>query len=59
MKSAIYSIFLFLALQTYSQEQAPKQLNHFMQKLPSPADAIPYGANPNAGHYASSGDAKI
>lgn len=30
-----------------------------MQTAPSPANAIPYGANPKAGHYLNTGDAKI
>jgi pimeloyl-ACP methyl ester carboxylesterase len=30
-----------------------------MQSSPSPSNAIPYGNNPKAGHYANTGDAKI
>jgi pimeloyl-ACP methyl ester carboxylesterase len=35
------------------------QLRHVFQTTPSPADAIQYGNNPKAGHYADAGDANI
>jgi pimeloyl-ACP methyl ester carboxylesterase len=48
-----------LGLHSYSQQQTPKHLRSFMQTSPSPANEIPYGANPKAGHYVNVGDAKI
>jgi pimeloyl-ACP methyl ester carboxylesterase len=39
--------------------QAPAPLRHFMQAGPTPAQAIPYGNNPKAGHYLNTGDARI
>lgn len=59
MKAIILCLFTLLLLQAYSQEQTSGQLIHFMQSVPSPANAIPYGANTKAGHYANAGDAKI
>ena len=59
MKSILIFLFTFLFLQTYSQQQAPKNLRYFMQKGPSPVNAKPYGNNPKAGHYVQAGDAKI
>ncbi|MXV51150.1 alpha/beta fold hydrolase [Pedobacter sp. HMF7647] len=44
-------------IQVYAQYNKP--LRHFMQAVPSPASAIPYGNNPSAGHYVQVGDAKI
>ena len=35
------------------------QLRYVFQTTPSPAGAIQYGNNPEAGHYADAGDAKI
>ena len=43
----------------YAQESKPIQLRGFMQSTSSPEHAVPYGANPKAGHYANAGDAKI
>ena len=59
MKSVLLSLFTFLFLHSYSQQQSSKQLRHFMQATPTPVNAIPYGNNPKAGHYVTSGDAKI
>ena len=59
MKVHIFSFFTFLFSFFFCQGQAPKQLRHFMQSGPSPANAIPYGANTKAGRYANAGDAKI
>jgi pimeloyl-ACP methyl ester carboxylesterase len=59
MKSTLLSLFTFLCLYTYSQQQIPKHLKSFMQPTPSPDNEIPYGANPKAGHYVDAGDAKI
>lgn len=59
MKAIILSILTFLCLNAYSQQQAPKQLRHFMQAAPTPKNAVPYGANPKAGHYINTGDARI
>ncbi len=59
MKAILFFLFTFLLLHAYSQGQTPKQLRRFLQTTPSPANAIPYGANPKAGYYANAGDAKI
>ena len=59
MKSLLLSVLTLLYLHTYSQQQTPKRLRHFMQVSPSPSTEIPYGANPKAGHYVNVGDAKI
>jgi len=59
MKFLFFSVFTFLFLHTYSQEQTPKQLVHFMQATASPANEIQYGNNPKTGHYANAGDARI
>jgi len=59
MKTILVSLFTLLLLQVHSQEQTPKQLRSFLQTAPSPPNAIPYGANPKAGHYANARDAKI
>ena len=59
MKTILFSVLTFLCVHTFSQKQAPKQLIHFMQQTPLPANEIPYGANPKAGHYVQAGDAKI
>lgn len=59
MKSIVFFMLSVFALSAYSQEQPTKALLHFMQAAPSSANAIPYGANPKAGHYIKSGDAKI
>lgn len=50
---------LLAAVSILGQAQAPKQLRHFMQTTPTPANAISYGNNPKAGRYIQSGDAKI
>lgn len=34
-------------------------MRHFMQTVPSPPSAIPYGNNPKAGKYVQAGDARI
>jgi len=52
-------LFTLLLANTYSQEPTFKQLRGFLQSVPSPANSIPYGANPKAGNYANAGDAKI
>lgn len=59
MKVILFSLLFLLCLHTFSQQQAPKPLRHFMQATPSPANAIPYGANAKAGRYANAGDARI
>src|SRR6478672_4614022 len=59
MKALFFSLASLLYLTAFSQQQAPIHLHHFMQKTPSSANEIPYGANPKAGHYANAGDAKI
>ncbi|MFV7234622.1 alpha/beta fold hydrolase [Flavobacterium sp. ZB4R12] len=52
-------LFAFVVLCFDSQAQTPIHLKHFFQTKPSPANEVPYGANPKAGHYANAGDAKI
>jgi pimeloyl-ACP methyl ester carboxylesterase len=60
MKTFILSLFaLFVVHTTYSQVQKPVKLRGFLQVAPSRDNAIPYGANPKAGHYANAGDARI
>ena len=59
MKSLLFSLFTFLSLHLFSQPETVKQLRRFMQTVPSPANAIPYGANPKAGQFVNAGDAKI
>jgi len=58
-KASIFLMFILFALPDYSQAQAPQPLRYFMQAGPTPANAIPYGNNPKAGHYINTGDAKI
>jgi pimeloyl-ACP methyl ester carboxylesterase len=59
MKALFFSIASFLFLAAFSQNQTPIHLRHFMQKAPSSANEIAYGANSKAGHYVTAGDAKI
>jgi len=59
MKSIIFFMLSVFALSAYSQKQPTKPLRHFMQTAPLPANETQYGANPKAGHYIKSGDAKI
>ena len=59
MKTILFSFLTFFFLHSYSQEQTPQRLRHFMQAGPSPANETQYGNNPKAGHYANAGDAKI
>jgi esterase/lipase len=57
MKLRFLFIYLIISLNAFSQN--PKGMRAFMQSAPSPANAIPYGNNPKAGHYVMAGDAKI
>lgn len=59
MRTFLLLTLMFLCLNTFSQQMAAKQLRHFMQAAPLFSNAIRYGANPEAGHYAKSSDAKI
>lgn len=59
MKTILSFLLNFCILYSYSQQQTPKLLRHFMQAGPSPATEIQYGNNPKAGQYANAGDAKI
>lgn len=54
-------LFLLLLLSTaaFGQQRPAKPLRAFLQATPSPKGAIQYGNNPQAGHYAQAGDAKI
>lgn len=58
MKTFLLSLLVLFFIQGYSQ-QTPMQLRYFMQAAPLPTGSIPYGANQKAGHYVTSGDAKI
>ncbi|MDB5263793.1 MAG: alpha/beta hydrolase [Adhaeribacter sp.] len=58
-KAILFFLLLLFALPGFCQAQAPQNLKYFMQAGPTPANAIPYGNNPKAGHYLSTGDAKI
>ncbi|MCC9138491.1 alpha/beta fold hydrolase [Pontibacter silvestris] len=51
-------VIIFIVNAAFNQGQA-QQLRYFMQAEASPANAIPYGNNPKAGHYLKTGDAKI
>ncbi len=57
MKFLFFSTLIQLALSLSSQAQ--NDLRYFMQGPGFPASTIPYGANPPAGHYITSGDARI
>jgi pimeloyl-ACP methyl ester carboxylesterase len=59
MKLIVLSLLTLLCFHTYSQQQTSKRLRHFMQAVPSPANAIQYGNNPKAAHYVKAADAKI
>ena len=59
MKSFFVTLLMLVCLFSYSQQETPKHLQHFMQTMPSSPNEIPYGANVEAGHYANAGDAKI
>ena len=48
-----------LTLHINGAAQIKMTLRHFMQSTPPAPDAIPYGNNPEAGHYVLAGDAKI
>jgi pimeloyl-ACP methyl ester carboxylesterase len=52
--------FLFLLVGASASSQTPPvRMRHFMQSVPSPAGAIPYGNNAPAGRYVSTDDARI
>ncbi|MCW3094345.1 MAG: hypothetical protein JWP81_5414 [Ferruginibacter sp.] len=59
MKAILFFALTFLCVHTFGQQQTSKQLRHFMQATPPPANETQYGNNPKAGHYANAGDAKI
>ena len=59
MKAILLSLLTLAYLHTYSQQQTPKPLIHFMQTGASPANETQYGNNPKAGKYINAGDAKI
>lgn len=59
MKNLLFTLLAFLFIQNSTRGQTPMQLRQFMQSAPSPATAIPYGANPKAGKYVNVGDAKV
>lgn len=55
----LFLVSLFCLILSFSSAQTSEPIRHFMQEIPSPSDAIPYGNNPKTGNYAHSGDAKI
>ena len=59
MKAVLLSLLILAYFHTYSQQQTPKRLVHFMQTGESPANETQYGNNPKAGRYINAGDAKI
>lgn len=59
MRIILYSILSILFLHGQGQVAETSQLRHFMQSAPTPANAIPYGANPTAGRYVQAIDARI
>ncbi len=59
MKNILFTLFVISCLNAFSQSESPKHLVHFMQRIPSAADELPYGNNPKAGNYVLAGDAKI
>jgi pimeloyl-ACP methyl ester carboxylesterase len=59
MKTILSILLCFCIIISYGQQQTPKRLRHFMQAVPSPANAIQYGNNPRAAHYVQANDAKI
>jgi pimeloyl-ACP methyl ester carboxylesterase len=59
MKIFFFCLLAFVCVQSFSQQQGVRPLRHFMQAVPSPANALQYGNNPVAGKYADAGDAKI
>ena len=58
-KVILLFLFAILSFSGSSQAQTPEPFIHFMQKTPTPAHAIPYGNNPETGHFVNVGDAKI
>ena len=59
MKTFLCSILMVILMVGYSRAQESMGLRHAFQTTPSPAGAIQYGNNPEAGHYADTGDGKI
>ena len=55
--SFLFILLSFLAINVNSQDL--RQLRYFMQAGTMPASKIPYGNNPQAGHYLQTGDARI
>jgi pimeloyl-ACP methyl ester carboxylesterase len=59
MKSFLVTLLMLVCFFSYSQQQTPKHLRHFMQTVHSSPNEIPYGPNVKAGHYVQAEDAKI
>lgn len=57
MKSYFLAILTIAASTLYGQQL--HSMKYALQTTTSPAGTLPYGNNPAAGHYVSSGDAKI
>ncbi len=58
MKNILFILLSFLILSGYSQQKQVKSMKAFMNNSLR-NDELPYGNNPSAGHYVTSGDAKI
>lgn len=56
MKAIFFSIAIALAA---TANAGNNKMHYFMQQPDGYASAIPYGNNPETGHYANAGDAKI
>lgn len=57
MKNLLLSAVLILSASLYAQQ--PKQMRYALQAASAPENTPPYGNNAAAGHYITSGDAKI
>jgi pimeloyl-ACP methyl ester carboxylesterase len=58
-RSGLMLVIMSLIFSLGTNAQDLKHLRSFMQAGPTPAGAIPYGNNPNAGHYLNTGNARI
>lgn len=58
MKNFILAVALILSTALYAQQQ-PKPMRYALQAIAAPQGTVAYGNNALAGHYITSGDAKI
>jgi pimeloyl-ACP methyl ester carboxylesterase len=56
---SLFTVLTLMFVSFCTPAQVPQKPRSFMQMAPASAAAIPYGANPKAGHYVKVGDAKI